>query len=110
MMNTTLDINEIKKDLYKSKAMARLMYYEPENGKLMYVVNVLGKDYTFPINTVSRKTMNDKTSIDNRVLFEVHYETLVLSNDLKGTRFEPEIKGSSLIRWITEAIYNNEFH
>jgi len=100
-----VDINEIKKDLYKSKAVAKLLYYEPSNGDLVYTINALGKDWVFPIHTIT-KVYNWVDTDDG--LEEV--ESFELTDDLKGARFEPEIKGSSLIRWIQQAIEKNEFH
>ena len=46
----TISEIEVKKDLYKSKAMATLSHYA--KGELFYNVEVLGDTYQFPISTV----------------------------------------------------------
>lgn len=105
-----VDINEIKKDLMKTKEMARLLYYDPSNGSLIYTFNALGKNWVFPIKTVHKTTYNKKISETNEILVEVFVPTIKLADDLKGSRFEPELRASLLIRWIQEAIYNDELH
>jgi len=81
-----MDTNEVKKDLYKSKNMAKFSHYV--SGNLYYHVEITNGVYQFPIST---------------------YEYPNLSEDLGTTVFSAEIKGSELIRWITKAIKNNEF-
>ena len=103
-------INEIKKDLYRTKAVARLMYYEPANGDLIYKVEVFGKERTFPIHTIQRFTASHQLTKDNSIVVDLHFDSYKLTEDLRGARFEPEIKASSLIRWIEQAIDNDEFH
>jgi hypothetical protein len=90
-----LEKNEVKKDLFKSKAMAKFSHYI--SGSLYYTIEVLGDVYQFPISTV------DTYSGD----FDI--EMMTLSEDLGTTRFESEIKGSELSRWIAKAIDQNEF-
>lgn len=91
----TIDKNEVKKDLYKSKAMAKFSHYV--SGSLYYKIEVLGSIFKFPISTVE-KYQGD---------FDI--EMLALSSDLGTTSFESEIKGSSLNRWISQAIDQEEF-
>jgi|ERR1044072_6726719 hypothetical protein len=111
MENKMVEIVEIQKDLFKSKAVAKLMYYEPSNGDLMYTVNALGKDWVFPIHTVQPTTIKKRLlGKDDDIFVEVEVNTIKLTDDLKGARWEPEIKGSSLIRWIKQAINLGEFH
>jgi hypothetical protein len=105
----SVDKNEIKKDLYKSKENAKLLYYEPANGDLIYQVFALGKNYTFPIHTVE-KTRFKAEFIEQEQGASIYVDTIKLTDDLKGARFEPEIKGSTLIRWIQQAIEADEFH
>lgn len=83
--------NEVKKDLYKSKAMASFSRYE--NGNIYYNVHVLEKLYIFPISVIEK---NDEGEIK-------------LSEDLGTTKFHSGIKGSELIRWILKAIDNETF-
>lgn len=106
-----MDINEIKKDLMRTKAEAKLMYYDPANGDLMYEVTVLGKQCVFPIHTVqSRKVMTGGFDEMDGPADAEYLETIKLTDDLKGARFEPVMRGSSLIRWIQQAFEKNEFH
>jgi len=80
------DKNEVKKDLFKSKVMAKFSHYIA--GNLYYNVEVFGELYQFPISTYSYPN---------------------LSEDLGTTSFGSEIKGSELSRWIVKAIDRNEF-
>lgn len=101
-MNIT--INDVKKDLYKSKVNAKFSHYIA--GNLYYNIEVLGDVYEFPIHTVEEgPTFNDDES--GLSMYEV--ETAILSPDLGTTRFDSEIKGSDLNRWIQKSIEKNEF-
>jgi hypothetical protein len=75
-----MELNEIKKDLYKSKNMAKLSHYV--SGNLYYTVELMV--YQFPIATVE---FNEDGSTFNIVSLE-------LSSDLGTTTFESEMKGS----------------
>jgi hypothetical protein len=79
------EINEIKKDLYKSKVMANFSHYV--SGNLYYEVQIMGSKYLFPISTYSYPN---------------------LSEDLGTTAFNAEIKASELIRWIGKALEKGE--
>ena len=95
---------EIKKDLFKSKAMAKFIHYIA--GNLYYNIEVFGDMYEFPISTVEEgPTFNDDES--GLSMYEV--ETVILSSDLGTTRFESEIRGSELSRWISKAIKAETF-
>ena len=95
---------EIKKHLLKSKAMAKFSHYIA--GNLYYNVEVFGDMYVFPIETVEEgPTFNDDES--GLSMYEV--ETVILSSDLGTTRFESEIRGSELARWISKAIKAETF-
>lgn len=91
MLNET----EIKKDLFKSKAMAKFSHYIA--GNLYYNVVIMGELYEFPISTVEDNIVHSLKS------------GLKLSEDLGTTRFESEIRGSELARWISKAIKNETF-
>lgn len=111
METKVIDKIEIKKDLYRTKAIAKLLYYEPSNGDLMYTVYALGKDWIFPIHTIQPTTKEIKIQkFDEGVSLNLSVASVKITDDLKGARWEPEIKGSSLIRWIEQAIDKNEFH
>ncbi len=99
-----LDINEIKKDLYKSKNMAYFSHYQ--SGDLYYNVVVMDALYQFPIAVVEEVEIDDPSEYrededDNTVLR--------LSEDLGSTPFEAEMKGSELIRWMQMAIKKEQF-
>lgn len=92
-----LDINEIKKDLYKSKNMAYFSHYQ--SGDLFYNVVVMDALYQFPISVVDRYfSRTDETD-----------GLCTLSEDLGITPFEAEMRGSELIRWIQKAIKKEQF-
>ena len=79
------EINEIKKDLYRTKTMAKFSHYCA--GNLYYVITIFGEEYQFPISTYSYPN---------------------LSEDLGTTTFSSEIKASELIRWITKSLENGD--
>lgn len=94
-----MDSNEIKKELYKSKAMAKLSHYV--SGNLYYTVELNDGTYQFPISTVE-EYYADEDIIKMEVLTK-------LSEDLGTTTFEAEMKGSDLNRWIAKAVSKGEF-
>lgn len=91
------DKNEVKKDLYKSKNMAKFSHYV--SGNLYYKVELSVGTYQFPIATVEFNEDGSTFNIGN----------LELSSDLGTTEFNSEIKGSDLNRWIAKAIDKGEF-
>jgi hypothetical protein len=102
-----MELNEIKKDLYKSKAMAKFSHYV--SGNLYYTVELADGVYQFPIATV--ETSLEYIHPENQGVYddEPTIETLQLSSDLGTTTFESEMKGSDLNRWIAKAVSNGEF-
>lgn len=105
-----LDINEIKKDLYKSKNMAKFSHYQ--SGNLFYTVDIAEGKYQFPIPVVETKsetilvaeTQKDENGDDKLVAVPKIFLSLSLSEDLGITPFEAEVRGSELIRWIQKAM------
>jgi hypothetical protein len=93
-----MDINEIKKDLYRSKNVAKFSHYI--SGNLYYTVELADGVYQFIIPTTAEDT--DATNRLGRSL-------LYLSEDLGSTSFEKEMRGSELIRWIQKSISSNDF-
>lgn len=91
---------EIQKDLYKSKAIAKLDYYE--KGKLFYLIDTSFGKFQFPIDII------DKFKLVELVRSEP-FQTYTLSEDLGETRFNAEIKGALLIRYINKAIDTGKF-
>lgn len=102
-----MELNDIKKDLYKSKAMAKFSHYV--SGNLYYTVELSDGVYQFPIATV--ETSLEHIHPENQGVYddEPTIETLQLSSDLGTTTFEVEMKGSDLNRWIAKAVSNGEF-
>ncbi len=95
-----MELNDIKKDLYKSKAMAKLSHYV--SGNLYYTVELVDGVYQFPIATVEHKW--------NGTYVEGHENIVMnLSEDLGTTTFESQMKGSDLNRWIAKAVEKGEF-
>ena len=97
MVTIELNETEIKKDLMKSKTMAKFSHYI--SGNLYYNVEVFGDLYQFPISTVE----------DNYVMELNTNVGVKLSEDLGTTKFELEIRGSELARWISKSIKNETF-
>jgi hypothetical protein len=95
-----MEKNEIKKDLYKSKNLAKFSHYV--NGNLYYKVDVMDGTYQFPIKTVQKSYVMDTRQVEK-------IPTLVLAEDLGTTVFNAEVKGSELNRWISKAIDKGEF-
>jgi len=99
----TIDANFVKKDLYKSKAVAKLSHYA--EGELFYDVELSTGTYRFPISTVETDYIEphaDDEGGDER-------EITILSEDLGATPFFVEMKGSDLNRWIAMAIKAEKF-
>jgi hypothetical protein len=96
-----MDKNEVKKDLYKSKNMAKFSHYV--SGNLYYTVELSDGTYQFPIATVEVRYFIDGPSNESET------EELILSEDLGTTTFYSEMKGSDLNRWISKAIDKGEF-
>lgn len=94
-----MDLNFIKKELYKSKAMAKFSHYV--SGNLYYKIEIADEVYQFPISTIEEYYANEDI---------IKIEVLTrLSEDLGTTTFYNEMKGSELNRWIAKAVANNEF-
>jgi hypothetical protein len=89
MLNET----QVKKDLFKSKAMAVFSHYM--GGNLYYQVDLADGVYQFPIATI-------ESANDGQL-------NIQLSSDLGTTTFPAEIRGSELARWISKAIKNETF-
>lgn len=98
-----LDKNEVKKDLYKSKNMAKFSHYV--SGNLYYNVELADGVYQFPIATID-KYIECETTMEGD---DIDIETISLSSDLGTTVFNAEVKGSELNRWISKAIDKGEF-
>ena len=101
LIKKEMNANEVKKDLYKSKNMAKLSHYV--SGNLYYKVELADGTYQFPIPTVDELIY--ESVISNTGIKELY----ILSEDLGTTTFEAEMKGSDLNRWISKAIDKGEF-
>ena len=95
--------NEIKKELLKSKVMAKFSHYS--TGKLYYTVQLEAGSYQFPISTIETDYIEPSLGDENGDEREI----IILSSDLGTTNFDAEIKASFLNRWIDKAIDSEEF-
>jgi hypothetical protein len=94
--NTTIvDKNEVKKELYRTKVMAKLSHYV--GGNLYYTVELIDGIYQFPISTIEEYQGD----------FDI--KMIALSSDLGTTSFYNEMKGSELNRWVGKAIDSGDF-
>ncbi len=102
-----LDLTTIKKDLYKSKAMANFSHYCA--GNLYYTVMIEDSKYQFPLETVEELEImiGGFDEMDGPADAE-YIKTHKLSSDLGTTVFGAEIKASELIRWIGKALEKGE--
>ena len=97
-------VNDIKKDLFKSKANATFSHYCA--GKLFYNFTMLdGAIFQFPIPTVTPQEYYIGTDDEGNTITETAYQ---LAADLGQTPFSGETKASELNRWIAKAHANNE--
>ena len=92
----TARINKVKKELYRTKVMAKFSHYT--FGNLYYTIDASGGIYQFPIPTVEVI----KNPLEGK-------DEIMLSRDLGATTFSAEVKASELNRWIAKAIEQNEF-
>ena len=102
----TINDTEVKKDLFKSKAMAGFSHYM--GGNLYYQVELADGVYQFPIATIEKEIF-EFPSPENMEKEVVNVEVIKLSSDLGTTTFPAEIRGSELARWISKAIKNETF-
>ena len=103
-----MDINEIKKDLYRSKNMAKFSHYI--SGNLYYTVELADGVYQFIIPTVEVKKEHYVEDMgDGLSVGRMKDNGIKLSEDLGSTSFEKEMRGSELIRWIQKSINSNDF-
>ena len=102
-----MDKNEVKKDLYKSKNMAKFSHYV--SGNLYYTVELSDGTYLFPIATVEDIIEVKSMDMGDYYVGKSVKTGVQLSSDLGTTNFDYEIKGSNLNRWISKAIDNDEF-
>lgn len=127
-MEIMVNVNDVKKELYKSKAVAKLSHYT--SGNLYYTVVLEDGIYQFPIYTIEKNTLisieilaksriielekNDEPRAIEVVneINTLNYELekiATLSSDLGTTSFDVEMMGHSLNRWIAKAIDKGEF-
>src|ERR1035437_5482611 len=60
MENVIINVNDVKKDLYKSKVNAKFSHYS--HGKLYYTVELTDGVYIFPISTIDKVTLEETTN------------------------------------------------
>jgi len=96
MESMQYNITEIKKELIKSRSMAKFSHYM--SGNLYYRVDLEMGTYQFPISTIEEGATYDGGEGDSEN-----------SSDLGHSTFEAEIKASYLNRWLQKAIKNEQF-
>lgn len=133
---SVINVNEVKKELMKSKVNAKLSHYV--SGNLYYTVELVDGVYQFPMPIIENTSIKD---VAPNGLYDVEdgynkfegalEEKLVtlkdatkeiegvedfeplkftkLSSDLGTTSFYNEMRGSELNRWIAKAIEKSEF-
>ena len=110
-----MNANDVKKELYKSKANAKLEYVR--EGKMYYSVQLESGTFIFPINTVDKINstlyrLDPKTQASPTIdlmYVPIMEKTFTLSAELGLTDFGAEMKASDLNRWIVKAIEKDEF-
>ena len=96
-----MNVNEVKKDLYKSKVNAKFSHYA--EGKLFYTVKLNDGNYMFPIKTIETDYIEPLNEGEDE------REIIILSSDLGSTPFNSEMRASELNRWVAKSIEKNEF-
>jgi hypothetical protein len=104
METAMISATSVKKELYKSKAMAKFSHYV--GGSIYYTVELESGTYKFPMSTTEDKSFYYPSEDDGD---EMEFEYIELSADLGTTEFFAEMKGSELNRWIQKAIESGEF-
>ena len=99
-MEATINTNDVKKELYKSKVNATFNRYE--KGKLYYRVQLESGLYQFPIPVTEAEFITNLDGGDD-------IEYCKLSEDIGDTPFDNEIKASLLNRYISKAIDSGNF-
>lgn len=94
---------EVKKQLLKSKVMAKFSHYV--SGNLYYTVELDEGVFQFPITTIEDDW--EWQTCDSGDKEEV--QVTRPSSDLGTTSFNAEMRGSELNRWIAKAIKSGEF-
>ena len=113
-----MNANDVKKELYKSKAFAKLDGIV--SGTMYYTVPLADGVYRFPIETVEKVNTPlfkldtvIRSSIFTRMFGPKYLKAegilYNLSADLGTTYFGSEMKASDLNRWIAKAIEKEEF-
>jgi len=103
-METIINANEVRKELYRSKVNAKFSHYTA--GNLYYTVEMSDGTYVFSIPTIEKQTSVPSESIITSMLQK---PIIQLSSDLGTTTFSAEIKASELNRWIAKSIEKNDF-
>ena len=104
----TIDKNEVKKDLYRTKVDATLMHYD--KGNLFYQVDVQFYNAVFQFPVAVVKNTTEKLSIPTAEgTLEQDVNVLRLAKDVDGVFFAPTMPARLLNRWIERAIDNGEF-
>jgi hypothetical protein len=105
METKILTVNDVKKELYRTKMMAKFSHYI--SGNLYYTVELSDGTYQFPISTTEKVQMG---VLDDKEGFSSYESNMLkLSSDLGTTAFSAEMKASELNRWVAKAMEKNDF-
>jgi hypothetical protein len=103
MEDLTYVETDVKKELYKTKAIAT--YNHIEDGKAYYDVEYKGVLHQFPLDLFETKKVS--TLIGDGVVST--FDIQVPAADMNGASFGQEVRGSELNRWIARAIKTGNF-
>ena len=111
METLAFNINEIKKEIMRSKAVAKFNHYA--NGKLYYDIELPSGKYLVPVDVVEENyTLEKETSneVDVTISKPVRkYNGLKLASDVGNGVFDSEMKAGLLNRWVEKAIKEETF-
>jgi hypothetical protein len=78
-METIINVNEVKKELMKSKVNAKLSHYV--SGNLYYTVELTDGVYQFPISTIEKGALVSIETMVNSKIIELEKKLMVLNPD-----------------------------
>lgn len=103
-----LDVNLIKKDVLRSKAIAKFQRYDFETRSLIYNIQLTDGLYQFPVKLLRPFEITNKIS-EKGMKITLTIEGIEELEDIKGADFFNEMKGALLSRWIEKAVKDENF-
>jgi len=103
-----MEINEVKKYLFKNKQMAQFDRYCASN--LYYTIKLEDGVYEFPVAVTEPVIESKNMELGGDACVNKKIEIgIKLADDLGSTAFGKEIQANYLNRWIEKAIKTNTF-